>query len=244
MTLTLAIETSGPTGSIALARDGVCLEERLLELGRQHGQTLIPELRDLLACHGVTPRDCRLIAVSVGPGSFTGLRVGIVCAKTLGYATGATIVAVDTFLAIACNAPADVQRLHVIADAQREDVFAGEFHRTSDHTWEACGKVRLMDAAGYAAALPPGVVVTGPGVEKLSRFRPQDASRREFRGLPQEYWRPTATAVAEIGKALAARGKFTDAWTLEPFYLRKSAAEEKWEQKQAAKATPDARGIP
>src|SRR5438552_3091101 len=101
MTLTLAIETSGIVGSIALCSDGERIEERTLQLGRHHGQSLIPELRQLLEDHRRKPRDCDLIAVSIGPGSFTGLRVGVVCAKTLAYVTGSRVAAVDTFHAIA-----------------------------------------------------------------------------------------------------------------------------------------------
>ena len=70
--------------------------------------------------------------MSVGPGSFTGLRVGVVCAKTLAYATGARLAAVDTLEAIAANSPPDVETVHVITDAQRGDLFVGTYRRTAD----------------------------------------------------------------------------------------------------------------
>src|SRR5262245_22963627 len=111
--LTLAVETSGPVGSVALLDGEQCLDERVLELGRHHGQALVPEIGRLLAGQGRMPRDCALIAVSAGPGSFTGLRVGIVCAKTLAYAAGCRVAAVDTLLAIACNSPGEVAAVQV-----------------------------------------------------------------------------------------------------------------------------------
>ncbi|HUQ68608.1 MAG TPA: tRNA (adenosine(37)-N6)-threonylcarbamoyltransferase complex dimerization subunit type 1 TsaB, partial [Planctomycetaceae bacterium] len=83
----LSLETSGLTGSIALDRDGVVEQRELATAGRRHAQTLVAEMRDLLHAHGLRPADVNAVAVSIGPGSFTGLRVGVVCAKTFAYAT-------------------------------------------------------------------------------------------------------------------------------------------------------------
>ena len=102
--LVLGIDTSGLEGSVALVRDGNCLAETSLnQLGRRHAQSLILEIGTLLEKHECTPRDVDVVAVSRGPGSFTGLRVGMVCAKTFAYATGCKFIAVDTFAAIAEN---------------------------------------------------------------------------------------------------------------------------------------------
>src|SRR5262245_58515613 len=116
--LTLALESSGPAGSIALLEGERVLGEQTLELGCRHGQALLPEIRRLLARCNRTARDCRLVAVSIGPGSFTGLRVGVTCAKTMAFATGCQVAAVDTLLAIAANSPPDTAQVHVVADAQ------------------------------------------------------------------------------------------------------------------------------
>ena len=110
-------------------RDGNGLGE--LRSSGRHAQTLVQQIGELLRTHGLKPHDVQLLAVSKGPGSFTGLRVGMVCAKTFVYATGCRFIAVDTFAAIAENcASADVTRLFVIEeDAQRDDLFVGEYHR-------------------------------------------------------------------------------------------------------------------
>ncbi|MFN5976898.1 MAG: tRNA (adenosine(37)-N6)-threonylcarbamoyltransferase complex dimerization subunit type 1 TsaB, partial [Planctomyces sp.] len=80
----LAVETSGMTGSLALSADGQLLSERVLESeGRRHAQTLVSEVGLLLSGQGLTVGDLSAVAVSIGPGSFTGLRVGLVFAKTL-----------------------------------------------------------------------------------------------------------------------------------------------------------------
>lgn len=239
MTLTLAIETSGIVGSIALTSGGELIAERTLQLGRHHGQSLIPELRQLLDDCGRKPCECNLIAVSIGPGSFTGLRVGVVCAKTLAYVTGSSIAAVDTFHAIACNTPSAVQVVHVVGDAQREDLFLGEFRRNAQQAWEPCGGVRLVNAAAYAATLQPGMTISGSGIEKIAHLLPgpeassiNSGADHELVGvLSPDLWRPTASVVARLGEERAAAGCLTDAWALEPLYLRRSSAEDKWEQK-------------
>ena len=227
MTLTLAIETSAAVGSIAVCRNGDCIEERTLELGRQHGQTLVPELRKLLADHGCRPRDCDLIAVSVGPGSFTGLRVGVVCAKTLAYATGCKVAAVDSMSAIACNAPPGTACLHIVLDAQREDLFLGEFLRNDSGRWESSQGIRIVNAASYASSVPIGATLCGAGIEKIAHLLDASVVR-----LSADLWRPRAAWIGRLGEIQAAGGELADAWSLEPLYLRKSAAEEKWEQRQ------------
>lgn len=126
----LGIETSGLEGSIALLRDHECLGELWLnQHGRRHAQSLVFEIGELLQQHGLKPPDVDLVSVSRGPGSFTGLRVGMVCAKTFAYATGSRFISIDTFMAIANNVPSTINRVHVIEDAQREDLFAAEYVR-------------------------------------------------------------------------------------------------------------------
>src|SRR5690606_16862220 len=134
--ITLGIETSGHQGSVALWRDGALLGERdLSREGQRHARSLVPELRQLLIDHSLAPRDVQTLAVSIGPGSCTGLRVGVVCAKTWAYATGARLIAVDTLLAVAQQAGEAAQRLQVTSDAQRNEVFVGRFERTPDGVW-------------------------------------------------------------------------------------------------------------
>lgn len=224
MSMTVAIETSGLVGSLALLDGANCVAARSLQLGTQHGQSLIPELRRLLADHGRTPRDCELLAVSVGPGSFTGLRVGIVCAKTWAYATGCRVVAVDTHLAIAGNSPSDVARVHVVSEAQRGDVFFSRFARDADDRWTSAGALRFLPADKWIGLLGPGDVATGPGLAKLG-------SRLDgrCRVLEEPFWLPRAAEVGRLGVEQATAGDYADHWSLEPKYVRRSSAEEKWD---------------
>lgn len=222
--LTLAIDTSGTVGSIALGADGNCLEERTLELGRHHGQSLIPEIRQLLSRHGRSPRDCGLVAVSIGPGSFTGLRVGVVCAKTLAYAIGCPVAGVPTHLAIACNSPDELADVFVVSDAQRGDLFVQPFHHPDQGRWRAAGEMQIVAAGEWAAQLPSGTAISGPALEKFAELFSARLRLLEF-----TCWRPRATWIARLGLQMSQEGPPMDLWSLEPLYLRKSSAEEKWD---------------
>src|SRR5258705_13496703 len=96
----------------------------------RHGRALGPAVVSLLEELGWKPRDVNVVLVSRGPGSYTGLRVGIMSAKTFAYATGAALLAIDTFAAIASQAPAEVVCVDVIADAQQDKLYVQRFGRS------------------------------------------------------------------------------------------------------------------
>jgi len=217
---TLSIETSGRAGSIALLNDGRLLEEvELAASGRRHARTLVPEIGRLVQQHGLSPRQIGLLAVSLGPGSFTGLRVGIVCAKTFAYAIGCPLIGIDTFLAVAA-AQEQSDHVWVIDDALRGDVCAGEYVRRHG-TWTPRTLPQLLSAEDWHAQLDPQIPVSGPGVDRfvdlLAGHPLMDVSLRH----------PRAEIVARQGRDLFLSGRVSDPWTLEPFYMRRSAAEEK-----------------
>ena len=236
----LAVDTSGMCGTIALRRDGELLEERELEQSRRrHAQTLISEIKELLDAHGLVSADVDIAAVSHGPGSFTGLRVGIVFAKTFAYVTGSRIVAVNTLQAIAesvtSEASPEINRLHVVSDAQREQLFMSDFSRTDTGFWESSGPINIVDCDQWlksaADQASSAFATVGPGLTKLVDDLPESIGC-----LPEEMWTPRASNVAAIAERLAADNQFADPFELEPFYLRKSSAEEKRDAKLAAEA--------
>lgn len=196
-------------------------ERSLAQAGRRHARTLVAELASLFAECGSSPDQCEAIAISVGPGSFTGLRVGVVCAKTYSYATGCLLTPVDTFEAVAAGVPDDVHEVAVIDLAQRGELFVGEYHRT-DNRWQRVGEITIEPAEAWAAVRRPELRVVGPG---LSRLRGSLFS--EAACLPVDYDAPQARHVATIGERQLCEGRTADCWSLEPFYLRRSAAEEK-----------------
>lgn len=227
--IVLGIETSGLDGSIALLRDDQIVGERQLNAsGRRHAQSLVLEIRELLTSNNLRSRDIDLIAVSRGPGSFTGLRVGMVCAKTFAYAIRCKFLAVDTFAAIAQNLPQDVTRALIIEDAQRDDLFVGEYRKDESGHWNQVDPIQIesvehfqVRAANWSGA------VTGPGLKKIdvavsSTWQPQP-----------ECTRPKASSIAKLAcRRILSDDAYdlandTDFWKATPFYLRQSAAEEK-----------------
>ena len=124
----LAIETSGTQGSVAIF-DGQTLRfKRILgATGTRHAQTLPAEVAAALAHCDLQPRDIRSVAVSIGPGSFTGLRVGLTFAKTFVWLNNARLVAVDTLRAVTLQVPRDLEYVTAIVDAQRTEFFAATY---------------------------------------------------------------------------------------------------------------------
>src|SRR6476660_6182130 len=127
----LAIETSGRIGSVALIDENGAIEEREFPHGLQHAAGLIPLMDEMCQASGWTPADLRQVYVSAGPGSFTGLRIGITLAKTLAFATGARLVAVPTMRVLVENAPPEARHVIVVLDAKREQIFTARFEKVS-----------------------------------------------------------------------------------------------------------------
>jgi tRNA threonylcarbamoyladenosine biosynthesis protein TsaB len=228
--LTLGIETSSAAGSVALLSDGTLLGESSLDVaGRQHARSLVGEIHRRLKSAGRRPRDCTAVAVSIGPGSFTGLRVGVVAARTLAYATGCRLAAVDTFLAIATNSPADVLAVWVTANAQRGELYVGRYERDGSGDFARMGELSIQPVDVFCQQLHARQTVSGPGADLL----PADAVDRATL-LPPELRQPRASVIARLGEHDVCAGRTADLWTLEPVYLRRSAAEEKWDQRKLA----------
>lgn len=228
--LTLGIETSSRIGSVALHRDGTLLAETVLsQQGRRHAQSLVAEIDALFRETQSQPADCDLVAVSIGPGSFTGLRVGVVCAKTFAYAVGCQVIAVDTLLAIAENAPDAVSDVWVVSDAQRGEIFAARYQRSSGGFWVQTVPITIYGGKRWCVQREPTDHVTGPGVEPYGM---ELLSRCHL--LPAECRSAAAGIVARVGVRLFAAGRKDDLWSLEPFYMRPSAAEEKWDARQSS----------
>jgi tRNA threonylcarbamoyladenosine biosynthesis protein TsaB len=236
--LIVGIETSGLVGSVALTRNGQCLEVRSLEqAGRRHAQGLALELRELLKRHDVTAKNVDAVAVSRGPGSFTGLRVGMVCAKTFAYATRCQFVAVDTFTAVAMNCPAEISDLWVVEDAQRGELFAGRY-QVACGTWIRPDPIDVVDAETWLKSRSAHEVLAGRGLTRC------DLSLTTATCLTEDrFIQPLASSVALQGERMLLDPKSYpsidfDCWIAVPFYIRRSAAEEQRDKRDAATEIP------
>jgi tRNA threonylcarbamoyladenosine biosynthesis protein TsaB len=218
----LILETSGRTGRVALALGEELRGERRLDEARRHARDLAPAVAALLAEQGWRPGDVQTVIVSRGPGSYTGLRVGIMAAKTFAYATGCVLIAVDTFAAIARQAPAEVMRVDVLTDAQQDKVYVQPFVRREDG-WHPRAELAIRPFADWLAARDASAAVTGPGLQKWAA-----RLSAEVPVLEASLWEPQSASLLQIGLTRYHAGKHDDPWTLEPLYLRPSSAEEQW----------------
>ena len=219
MTRLLALETSGRAGSVAALEDGKLLAECALDAARGSAATLAPAIRELLAAVNWRPADVQLVAVATGPGSFTGLRIGVMTAKTLAYAIGADVVGVDTLDVIACQAPFEARPLWTVLDAGREQFFVARY---SGKQPQPDRPTQLVDAQSWLAELGAGDWLSGPA---LARYASQIPSA--VRLVDSAIWSPTAGAVGRLAWSQYAAGTRHDFWSLAPNYFRPSAAEER-----------------
>lgn len=223
----LAIETSGRVGSIAVAGDGRTLAEQQFSHGLRHAAGVVPIIDRLCAGQGWGPGDIDEVYVSSGPGSFTGLRVGITVAKTLAFATGARVVAVPTVDVLAGNAPAGWANLVIVLDAKRGQIFTASFE-SRDGQPIARQPAHLGTLAEMLARTPRPVYLLGEGLPYHQAAIPIDDAQ-VLRTSP-ETWQGRASVVAALGYDLARAGRFTDPTRLTPTYIRRAEAEEKYEQ--------------
>ncbi len=214
--------TTGLSGSVA-ATDGYNLLADI-DLPQDQGSSrgFAPAIVQLLKAVDWRPKDVQVVAVVTGPGSFTGLRVGVTAAKTFAYAVGADVLGLDTLEVLAAAAPPEVARLSAAVDAQRGEVVAGDFVRTADGPMAPAGPARLLAVESWWASLPPGTLVTGPVLRQLI-----DRLPAHLAAMAPEYWLPKAAAAGQLASWLYAAGRRDDLWTLVPRYSRPSAAEER-----------------
>jgi tRNA threonylcarbamoyladenosine biosynthesis protein TsaB len=223
----LILETSGRIGQVAVAQGPNLRGQRRLDETRRHARDLAPAVKELLTEPGWRPTELDAVIVGRGPGSYTGLRVGIASAQALAYATGCAVVAVDTFLAIAQQAPAGAVRLAVLADAQQDKAYVQEFSQRGDSAgWQPATDLGVLPFADFLGSRDPRTWLTGPGLHRWLERLPKAALVVE-----QACWEPRIESLLAIGLARLQNGERDDFWRLEPLYARPSAAEQKWAQR-------------
>lgn len=196
-----------------------------IDVPRRHGRDLVPLLLATMKQAGMRPADLDVVAVGLGPGSFTGLRIGLAAAKTLAYVVGTAILGIDSLEAVAANAPAEVLSVSAIADAQRGELFTADFARaTPGGPLVRNTPTRIESLTAWRARIEPGTFVIGPGLDS-PRIRPSlpESIVAADAGLN----RPTAAGLVGLAVLAWEQGRRDDLWTIEPHYLRRSAAEEK-----------------
>lgn len=220
--IVLAIDTGGAACSVALLRGDAILARDVRPMARGHSEALTPQIVGALAHAGLDFADIGLIGVTTGPGAFTGLRIGLAAAGGLGLATGAPIVGVSSFDAVAAAVPHGPDPLLVVIDSKREELFAqiyrpdggregGPLCLAPDAMDQATppGRVRL---AGDGAArflekiAQPGRYEAVPNADVIdpavvARLALADAGRAKADPPPPDYLRPPDAVPAGPARA-------------------------------------------
>jgi tRNA threonylcarbamoyladenosine biosynthesis protein TsaB len=132
----LAFDTAGSACSVAVGRGDALLGEERQAMRHGHAEALLPMIDRVMATARLTPGDLDVVAVSVGPGGFTGIRAGLAAAHGLALASGARLLGVTSFAAVAALIPTGERRLLVALDSRRADFYVQLFDRQGD----ACGE--------------------------------------------------------------------------------------------------------
>ena len=219
--LLLALETAADVCGVALHDGQSVVAETSLHVARRHSAALLPLCQALLDASGRSVSDLTAVAVSAGPGSYTGLRIGASTAKGLCTASGAALVPVPTLEALASQAVPHVETGSTIVAAllsRRGEVYAASY-RSEERalvSLQRSGSLTLdaLPADWLGDAETPSFV--GPAARTLAEaFELADAHV-----LSTDLVRPGATAVARLGAALLARGETADVAAFEPDYLK------------------------
>ena len=227
--IVLAADTSTALGSVALLEGEDLVAETRLQMGRGHSESLLPAVEGLLALKGWTLQNIDLMCVGLGPGSFTGLRIGVVTMRMLGYALGIEVRGASSLEAI-CAAWRDEERVIVSTlDAFKGEIYAGAF-RASQGRLEPLGEEAVLPPESLAERIRQlaeanPVVVLGPGSARY-RNRLGDLGSRVL-SVPEAM--PSASGVA---RCVLRKEKAPE--PIVPHYVRKSEAELTWSLKHPA----------
>lgn len=218
----IAIETATDVCSVALAEDGEVRAVASIFIARIQAERLVPLIQSIVEHSGWSMPDLHYVAVSTGPGSYTGLRIGLSTAKGLAYSLGAGIVGVSTLEAFAMQAVQSATAGDVIIpsfDARRSDVYAAAYRVAEDRSLTPVLGPAAEDAQQFAAQVAADTLwLLGDGTRKLEPFLAKGAVQRRLD------LRPSAATVAALAHRRWEGGDDDDLATLEPAYMREFVA--------------------
>ncbi len=218
----LGIETSGNIGGVALGQDNRIVIAGSLGSPALHDKELVSAIKSILREAGWTPHDIDLIAVNVGPGSYTGLRVGVTCAKTLAYSLNKPVIDVPAFDAIAEDYPMNATPICPIMDARRGHVYAC-IYQLENTQRKRVSDFLVIQPERLVSLLPRPVIVFGGGVLLYK----EQLQQKDIIADTENQAVPKVEYVALLGESAYKAGRRCGAEKLLPLYLRRTEAEEK-----------------
>lgn len=228
----LGIEAATPVAAVAVVTEGKVLAERMVNNRRTHSVNLLPMIRDILSDANINKNNLNGIAVSVGPGSFTGLRIGMSTAKSLAQVLNLPVIGIPTLEALAYPLTGHAGLVCPILNARKSEVYAA-LYRSIGLEQSCLLPAFAAEPTKLAQKLltyDEEITFLGDGViEYKDTLRNHMNGRARF--APECSSIPRGAAVAELGLRLIESGTIQSPYTLLPQYVRLSEAEIKWQER-------------
>jgi len=222
----LAVDTSASVASVAVMDDGVLLGEYSINNKKTHSQKLLPMIDELLKNLDLSVKDIDYFAASSGPGSFTGLRIGITTIKTLAYSVNKQVIAVPTLDALANNVAPSEALVCPIMDARNSQVYTALYTAESGmikNITEYMG-IHITELCNILNGKNKRVVLLGDGVAIHRAFLKENLTI-PFDFAPASSILQRSASVAEVALQMLVEKRQQPSFDMVPFYLRKSQAE-------------------
>jgi tRNA threonylcarbamoyladenosine biosynthesis protein TsaB len=221
----LALETATMCGSVAIVTENRCVAEFSLQTGETHSRRLLAGVDWLLQETGIEWSTIDAVAVSLGPGSFTGLRIGLATAKGLAMAAGVKLIGVGTLDGLAAQffAAPDILICPVL-DARKKEVYCGFYKCDAQGIPRLQGEYQVMSPEALCERIDEPVMLLGDGVAVYDHLFREKLSGL-LRVAPSCTYYPRAAAIGLLALTKLQKDEFLDAATAEPIYIRASEAE-------------------
>lgn len=228
----LGLDSSGLVASAALVSDGILTAEYTIHNKKTHSQTLMPMIAEMLSMAGTEPGELDAVAVSEGPGSFTGLRIGASIAKGLAWTLKIPIIPVSSLMGLAANVETPGQIVCPIMDARRNQVYTAVYETTEALPMQLAEPdvIPIEDALARAEQAGEQIVFLGDGVPVFrTQILEKIGDKCRFVTPTRRY--QSAASIALLGQYLYEKEAYVQAEQFAPVYLRKSQAEREREEK-------------
>lgn len=227
----LAIDSATPVAGVALMKNEKLVAEEFANIGLTHSETLMPMVDRILKNGGIAVHDLDVIAVTIGPGSFTGLRIGLAAAKGLALAAGKPLIGVSTLEVLAHSLSYSPMLAGTLLDARKGEVYAACFDVSQAFPQllgaeTACSPPDFCIMADHwlQQTGKPGILLSGDGfITYRDQF--QNYWGNKLKVLPPHQMLPRAAALGSLALVKACGKEYSDPLTLRPTYIRLSEAQ-------------------
>lgn len=215
----LSLNTSTKQYSLALLQNETVLGEYLLSSGSSHFRDLMPCIDDLLKKTSLTPEQLEGVTVAIGPGSFTGIRVGLAVAKGLSQGLGIPLIGVPTLAGLASQIPYAREDICPVVTSRKGEVFAALFRRDPDNQLTRIEEDASLEVADLPILIKRKTIIIGNDFTAQSHIIQQYVGKKALLA-PQILWNLRASSIGALGLQRLLEGSSDSVSELVPIYLR------------------------